>query len=314
MGLLLICILFSGCSGEEPMANPAPVTTTLPAAKYSAGDIVGRPAQVSGDASYLILGYDRISDQYERAWIYRNPDGNFGYRSDSRTDTSPRSTLEKVYTVKLSHVPVSSVPVSTPTVVTAATTIPRSVPLIQKISPDTAAKDTSVSVTISGSNFWDGATVKLLQSGHSPVKATALTVVSPMRIDCTFDLAGLDKGTANIIVTNPDGQYETMVNAFTIGTAGPLITSVYPGSMKTGEISQIAIYGQNFKDLFKVTLMQGTALLDCTNPVFQDATKIYCTLSVPASAKTGSWNLTVINVADQQTGQYIRPFTIINST
>jgi len=314
-GLLLMAVLLAGCSGEEqPAATTPPVTTTVQAVKYSAGDIVARPAQASGEASYLILGYDRTTDQYERAWVYRNPDGNFGYRPDSRTEKSPRATVEKVYTVKLAHVPVSSIPVITPTVVTVATTIPGSVPTLQKISPNTASKDSTVSITITGSSFWDGATVKLLQTGHTPVKATAVSVVSPLEIDCTFDLAGLDKGMATIIVTNPDGQTGTMINAFSIDTAGPLITSVYPGSLKAGETRQIVIYGQNFQDLTKVTLMQGSALLDCTNPVLQETTKIYCDLAVPAAAKTGSWNLTVINVADQKTGQYIRPFTITNST
>jgi len=317
ISLLLAGIFFAGCSGEEQVAVtpsvPTTVSTTL-AAKYTSGDIIARSALATDTTYYLILGYDKNVDQYERAWINKNTDGTFGYRLDNRTDKSPRATVEKVYPVKISHVTVLSIPIVTPTIVAASTTVPGSAPSLLKISPDSASKDSTVSVTITGRNFHDRATVKLLKPGYSPVRATAVSVPSETIIDCTFNLAGLDKGMLNLIVTNPDGQTDTMANAFTIGTAGPVITSVYPGSMMAGETRQIVIYGQNFQDLFKVTLTQGSALLDCTNPVYQDATKLYCDLSIPAAAKTGSWNLNVINVADQQTGHYLRLFTVTNST
>ncbi|WP_321506455.1 IPT/TIG domain-containing protein [uncultured Methanoregula sp.] len=314
ISLLLAGVFFAGCSEQEPATVATPVPTTAPLAKYSSGDIISRSALATGTEYYLILGYDPTADQYERAWIYKNADGTFGYRSDSRTDKALRTTVEKVYPVKISHVAVSSVPVVTPTIVAAVTTTPGVAPSILKISPNTASKDSIVSVTITGYNFQNGATVMLLQPGYTPVKATAVSVASETSIDCTFNLAGLDKGAMNLIVTNPDGRSHTMINAFTLGIAGPIISSVYPGSLKAGETRQLTIYGQNFRDLFKVTLTQGSAVLDCINPVFQDTTKLYCDLAVPATAKTGSWNLVVINVADQQTGQYFRPFTITNST
>ncbi|MFA4875941.1 MAG: hypothetical protein WC586_00880 [Methanoregula sp.] len=312
--LLISGVFFSGCSSEEPAGVTTPVPTTAPAVKYLAGDIIARSGTAAGSEYYLVLGYDRISDQYERAWVSRNPDGSFGYRTDNRTDRILRASLEKVYPVKISHVAVTSVPVVTPTVVAAATKTSGIAPSVLAISPDTASKDTIVSVTITGYNFQDGATVMLLQPGYTPVKATAVSVSSEKSIDCTFNLAGIDKGSMNLIVTNPDGQSDTMLNAFTVSVAGPIISSVYPGSLRAGETRQIVIYGQNFRDLFKVTLTQGSAVLDCTNPVFLDTTKLYCDLAIPADAKTGFWNLMVINVADQRTGLYFRPFTISSPT
>jgi hypothetical protein len=317
VSLLIAGVFLAGCSGEESPSVTTPVPTAVsavPAAKYTSGDIIARSALATDTTFYLILGYNRTTDQYERAWINKNPDGTFGYRTDGRTDKSPRATVEKVYPVKVSHVAISSVPVATPTGPAAATTSAGGAPSIQTISPSTAAEDSTTSVTITGSNFRDGATIKLLQPGYSPVKAVAVSVKSSTSIDCTFNLAGLDKGTLNLIVTNPDGQSDTMTNAFTIVTAGPAVTSVYPGSMNAGETRQIVIYGQNFKDLVKVTLTQGSGLLDCLNPVYQDATKLYCDLTIPLTVKTGSWNLTVINVVDQKSGTYLRPFTINNST
>lgn len=316
VSLLIAGIFFAGCSTEEPAtaATPVPTSVTAVATKYSPGDVIARSALATGTEYYLILGYDKSSDQYERAWIYKNTDGTFGYRADSRTDKSPRASVEKVYPVKVSHVTVSSIPIVTPTVVSAETRVSGNAPTLLKISPNTGSKDSTVSVTISGDHFQNGATVKLLQPGHSPLKATAVSVTSGTGIDCIFNLAGLETGTLNLIVTNPDGQYGTLVNAFTIGTAGPIIGSVYPGTLKAGETRQLIIYGQNFQDLFKVTLSQDSARLDCLNPMFMDETKIYCDLTVPVAVKTGSWNLVVINVADQNEGRYIRPITITNAT
>ncbi|MFA4861593.1 hypothetical protein [Methanoregula sp.] len=314
VSLLLAGILFAGCATEETPAVATPVPTTAPSAKYSPGDIIARSVQAASDEYYLVLSYDRTADQYERAWIYKNADGTFGYRADSRTDKSPRVSVEKVYPVKVSHVTASSVPIVTPTVVSAVTTVTGSSPVLLKITPGTASKDSTLSVTISGDNFRNGATAKLLQSGRSSLNATAVSVISGTDIDCTFNLEGLETGTLNLIVTNPDGRSATLVNAFTISTAGPIIGSVYPGTLKAGETRQLIIYGQNFQDLSKVTLSQNSALLDCLNPKLMDKTKIYCDLTVPAAVKTGSWDLVVINVVDQKEGRYLRPITITNAT
>jgi len=313
-GLLLAGIFFAGCSGEEPAGAATPVPTTLPAVKYAAGDIIARSGLATGSEYYLVLGYNRSTDRYEHAWVSRNTDGSFGYRADNRTDRTSRASIEKVYPVKITHVEVSSIPVVTPTPQAVATTASGSSPSLLKISPDTAAEDSTVSVTVTGRNFQEGATVKLLKPGYPPLKATAISVTSATGIDCTFNLGGLDTGTLNLVVTNPDGQSDTLTSAFTISPKGPVVASVYPGTIRAGETARLVIYGQNFQDRFKVTLGQGPALLDCTNPMYEDTTKISCELTVPAATKAGSWNLSVINVADGQEGRYIRPVTITNAT
>lgn len=311
--LLLAMVFFAGCS-EEPAGTAVPVPATVPVVKYAAGDIIARSGLATGSEYYLILGYNRSADQYERAWVSRNPDGSFGYRADNRTDRSSRASVEKVYPVKIARVAVSSIPVVTPTEVAAATAMPGSAPVLIRISPDTASEDSTVSVTITGRNFQDGATVKLVKPGYPPNRATALFVKSSAGIDCTFNLGGLDTGTLNLVVTNPDGQSDTMTSAFTISPTAPVVVSVYPGTIRAGETSRLVIYGQNFQERFKVTLGQGQALLDCMNPEYEDATKVFCDLAVPAATRTGSWNLTIITMANGQKGRYPRPFTITNAT
>jgi hypothetical protein len=308
--LLIAGVFFAGCSGEQPAAI-TPVPTTLPLAKYAAGDIITRSG--TDTDYYLILGYDRATDQYERAWVYRNPDGGFGYRTDNRSDRSSRVTLEKTYPVRVSFVSVSSVPVATPTT-PAAAVVPGTAPSIETISPEAGSKDSTVGVTITGSHFREGTTVKLLKPGYPPIKATAVSVQSGTSIDCTFNLEGFDKGTLNVVVTNPDGQSDTLINGFKIGAAGPIVTSVSPGTVLPGTTRNLMIYGQNFQDPFKVTFKKARGVLECTNPRFQDATKIFCDLEVPAGIDNGDWTLTVINVADQTAGSYPRPYVIANTS
>ena len=63
----------------------------------------------------MCIGYDAASDSYERALVYQNADGTWGYRSDDRTDKARRAVMEKVYTEIITNRPLSAVPVKTPT-------------------------------------------------------------------------------------------------------------------------------------------------------------------------------------------------------
>ena len=73
-----------------PTQISQPVTTTTARATYSAGDIVKNPTSPSTTA-WLVIGYDAASDSYERALIYPNADGSWGYRSDDRTENAKRA-------------------------------------------------------------------------------------------------------------------------------------------------------------------------------------------------------------------------------
>ena len=110
---------------------------------------------------------------YERAIIFPNDDGSWGYRIDSSTESLSRSELEQIYTQKITNIPVSqvligapsptatpvpvtTVPIYTPvaTTVTATTATSGVAPVIQDIAPDNGYAGTSVSITaLTGYNF-----------------------------------------------------------------------------------------------------------------------------------------------------------------
>jgi hypothetical protein len=166
-------------------------------------------------------------------------------------------------------------------------------------------------VTITGSNFQNGATVKLVQSGYPPVHGTGVSV-SSTSITCTFSLSGLEKGSATIRVTNPDGQDGNLENKFTIGEAVPIISTVSPTGGKMNETVALTIKGQNFKELVSVTLTKGTSeSLSCVSPVSKASTTITCNLIIGA-AQPGDWTLTVKN-AGGKSGSWNHMFKV-NST
>ena len=314
--ILVIGVISAGCSSDtQSDTNPVP-TTASPEAKFVAGDIIATASTSTASSLYLILQYDKGTDLYTRAFIEKNTDGSWGHRSSNRTETSPRTLVEKVYSVKVAHVTVSSVPIVTLTIPpVTVTTSSGSAPTVKGISPSSGAKDATVSVTINGTNFQSGATVRLLQPGSSAITASGVSVTGT-EIDCVFNLYGKDAGTYNVIVTNPDGQSDTKADIFTIGDAAPIISGVSPSNAELNDTPSMTIYGQHFKDGVKVSFTLGSTELVCINPVAPDSTKINCNLNLKVSngAKAGSWTVTVLNIDGQQKGTWPQQFIITNST
>jgi len=311
LGLILIlCVLFAGCSSQNTSTTTAPVPTTQAGPKYTAGDIVTNNAS---SAIWLIVSYDSSSDLYSRALVVKNSDGTWG-KVTGTSDNFPRKDMENLYPVLLTQVSVSSVPVNTPTVpTTVVTTLSGSGPLLTSISPTSGVTGTSATVTITGSNFQTGATVRLIQPGVLPVTATGVSV-SSTQITGTFNLGSTNAGTANIQVTNPDGQHASLTSAFTIGAAPPVITGISPTSSSLGQPLTLTINGQNFNDIVSVTLVSASAdgsQVSCTSPSTASTTVtcIFASLSVTPEV----YNVQVMN-SDGVSGWRNSSFTVNNAT
>lgn len=312
--ILVIGVFIAGCSSDD-QSGTTPVTTTVPAAKFIAGDIIKSPTSAD-QPLYVIMNYDQGSGMYTRAWIYKNDDGSWGHFISNQTEQSPRTVVEKVYTTKVTHVTLSSIPVITATIPPATvTTSSASPPVLANITPAYGAKDAVVSVTLTGSNFQNGVTVKLLQPGSAAVTASGVSTTSTS-IDCVFNLYGKDAGTYNVIVINPDGGSDTKADAFTIGDAPPIIAGVSPDTAELNDTPSITINGQNFKDGVKVSFTLGSTEIVCLNPQSIDTTKITCDLNLKKTngASVGSWDVTVLNIDGQQKGTWPTKFIITNQT
>jgi hypothetical protein len=235
---LIIGVSMTGCSDNSDSAasgstsdTVAATTTTGPL--FTTGDIVRSPTGGESPA-WLVLSYDPAGDSYTRALIYKNTDGTWGYRVNSKTDTSQRAMMEKVFTVKITHVTVASVPTAAPTTITTAVTaiatrttatIPVATttatssarPSIKAMNPEQGYAGGSVSTEITGSNFLSNLTAKLSRSGEASITAAKVAWTSSSSVTCTFDLPNTTKvGTWDIVVTNPNGLSGDLTNYFTV--------------------------------------------------------------------------------------------------
>ena len=96
----------------------------------------------------------------------------------------------------------------------AGTPVPA--PTVTAITPNSGYAESSVSVAITGTDFQEGATVKLTKSGESDIIGINVNVASETQITCDFSLAGAATGQWNVVVTNPDSQSGTLPNGFTV--------------------------------------------------------------------------------------------------
>jgi hypothetical protein len=230
---LIIGVSMTGCSDNaDSAASTTVAATTTASTLFTAGDIV-RTATGSESPAWLVVSYDSTGDSYVRALIYRNADGTWGYRVNNKTDTSLRTTMEKLYTVKIAHVSVASVPTGAPTTITtvvtnaaprtttttaaATTTLSTARPSIKAMDPDEGQAGTTVSTEITGSDFVSNLTALLRHSGESSITATKVTWASASSVTCTFDLPNTTKvGPWDIVVTNPNGRSGEFTNYFTV--------------------------------------------------------------------------------------------------
>ena len=314
IGLFLIFgVLLAGCSDQSPTVTP--VTTTAVPVKYVAGDIIAMTSAPTDQALYVILNYDRSTDQYTRQLLYKNADGSWGHFVNNESQKVERSLVETVYKVKISYVQISAIPVITPTVhATVTPTFSGNAPSISGISPASGANNVALSMTVTGDNFRSGATVRLTRAGYPAIYATGVSVSSSTEIDCTFTFSNAEKGSYNLEVTNPDGRSATREGAFTLGDAPPIIGGVSPSQGALNETLSMQINGRNFKTGVKVSFMKSSTEIICTSPVSTDSTKILCTLDLKKSngAEVGDWDVIILNIDGQQNGTWNQKFHVTN--
>ncbi len=111
-------------------------------------------------------------------------------------------------------------------------------PTVTSISPTSGSINGGTSVTITGTNFAAGASVKF-----GGTLATVVTVVNSTTIAATTPAHAA--GAVNVVVTNPDGLSGTLTNGYTYTDAGTISfvqADSGPSTIKTGETSVAVAY------------------------------------------------------------------------
>ncbi|MCU1347524.1 MAG: hypothetical protein JWO56_554 [Acidobacteria bacterium] len=123
-------------------------------------------------------------------------------------------------------------------------------PTIASVSPSTIDAAGGATVTIAGTNFSNGATVRfdtLSATGVSFVSATQLTAIAPAHA----------AGSVAVTVTNPDAQSAT--SSVTYIVPGPSMASVSPASGPNSGGTALTILGNGFLPGATVTIGTRTA-------------------------------------------------------
>jgi hypothetical protein len=99
-------------------------------------------------------------------------------------------------------------------------------PSVTSVSPNTGNPSGGNTVTISGANFLNGATVSFAAAAATNVvvqNSNSMSVVTPAN----------PAGTVNVVVTNPDGQSATLTSGFTYSNSAPGPETVLLASLDT---------------------------------------------------------------------------------
>jgi hypothetical protein len=271
----------------------------------------------------LIIGYDSATDMYERALIYPNADGSWGYRRNSNTEKAARAVMEKAYTEKITNKPVSSIKIHPITVLPTVTTVsatqtgststtttttvsPTGKPSFKSIVPDEGTAGTVISITaLTGTNFQSGATVKLMMADNPNITATSVNVQSSTLITCTFTPPSTaTAGAWDVVITNPDGQYVNYANIFSLrGSPNPTstttptdsqgITSISP-TFTYGNDVALTIIGTNFQQGFTAKMIKSTdtsKIINARSVGWDSATQVKCWFTIPDPRLRGTYNV-----------------------
>ena len=173
-------------------------------------------------------------------------------------------------------------------------------PTVTSISPTSGTTAGGTAVSITGTGFLAGATVKL--GGTS---ATGVTVVNSATITATS--AAHTAGAVSVVVTNTDAQSGALNNGYTYTSPNPAptVTSISPTSGSTAGGTAVSITGTGFLAGATVKL-GGTA---ATGVTVVNSTTI--TATSPAHA-AGAVNVVVTNT-DAQSGTLTNGYTYTTS-
>ena len=166
---------------------------------------------------------------------------------------------------------------------------------VMLVTPTSGPVGTAIS--IGGNGFVSGATVTVggVTSTSSVVTSTIITAIVPT----------LSAGTYDIKVTNPDGGYGTLSNAFTV--TGMSATSITPSTGIINMPTNVMIEGAGFQSGATVTV----GGVSCTAVNVVSPTVI--TTTVASTLTAGTYDVVVTN-PDSQTATLTNGFTVSSSS
>ncbi len=158
-------------------------------------------------------------------------------------------------------------------------------PSVTAIDPSTVVNDRDTTFSITGANFFDRPTPP--QVSVDGVALRDVEFISSTELRALGGL-GLDVGTRNVTVTNPDGQSATGAGILDVIVGQVILAAVEPAIVVNDSARTITLLGANFVAPITVVTIDGTPLSDVT-PV--DLRRV--TATVPAGQAPDTYDVTI---------------------
>jgi len=159
-------------------------------------------------------------------------------------------------------------------------------PALTSIAPISGFRGTAVPVTLTGTNFFTGATVAVSGGG---ITVSGVNVVSSTSITAIFTISATTAISArNVTVTSIGGTS----NAVTFSTHGPVLTSIAPNTGARGTSFPVTLTGSGFTGTTAVTVANSPNMTVSNVVVVNDAT-ITATLTLAPATALGAHNVNV---------------------
>uniref|UniRef100_Q01V12 Cell surface receptor IPT/TIG domain protein n=1 Tax=Solibacter usitatus (strain Ellin6076) TaxID=234267 RepID=Q01V12_SOLUE len=166
-------------------------------------------------------------------------------------------------------------------------TINTPAPTLASVTPAVGAQGTDVPVTLSGTNFFAGATVS---SSNPGIAVKNVLVVSETQITAIFTIASnAALGNASVTVTTSGGT--SGAAAFAVNPAAPTLTSVSPATGVQGTSVPVTLSGTNF--VSGTTVATSNAGITVGNVTAVSTTQATATFTIAANAAVGAVGVTV---------------------
>jgi hypothetical protein len=182
-------------------------------------------------------------------------------------------------------------------------------PTLTAITPNSGVQGTTVSVTLTGTNFTAGSNVVITPSTGITQSGATFSATS---ITTSFQIAGNAPTTARTVTVGTSGGTTAGVTFTVIAKPpAPTLTSITPNTGTRGNTVAVTLVGSNFSSAGLGVNVSGSGVT-ATNVTFVDATHVTANLVIDPSASLnngGARNVTV-TTAGGTSGS--RTFTISN--
>ncbi|MGH8475609.1 MAG: IPT/TIG domain-containing protein, partial [Methylococcales bacterium] len=177
---------------------------------------------------------------------------------------------------------------------------------VTDVSPNKDDQGQSLTVTINGSGFQNGATANF----GAGITVNATNFVSASRLSAAITIGGnAVVGPRTVTVSNPDGQTAQLANGFDVRRVivlAPSVTTVSPANGEQGQSLTVTINGSNFQNGATSNFGAGVTV-NTTN--FVSASRLTAAITIAGNAVVGSRTVTVSN-PDGQTAQLADGFDV----